>query len=67
MRLKHFIDLVQHFGDAQIGGFGYGGAELGPKPPKHILIVARPGRDIVQLLFKAGGKVIADIAPKIIF
>ena len=66
VRLEHLVDLLQHFGNAQIGGFGQGCGEIPPETRQHVLPVAVAGRDVVELVFQIGGEVVFQIFAEIV-
>ena len=66
MRGEDFVNLFKHFGDAQIGGFGQGGAEIAPETVQHVLVIGVTRADLIQLVFQIGGKVELDIFAKVI-
>ena len=66
VRLQHLVDLLEHLGDAQLGGLGDRGREIAPEPAQQLLVVRLAVRDPVQILFQIGGEVIIDVAPEVV-
>ena len=66
MWFQHLVDLFEHLGDAQIGGFGNRGREIAPELAQHFFIVGFAGADLIKLIFQIGCKIIADIFAEII-
>ena len=51
VRFQHLVDFVQHFADAQIGGFSNRCRKVAPEPFEQLFIVAFSGAYLVELIF----------------
>src|SRR5271166_6407872 len=56
------IEGSQHLADRQILGAVDRGGKIPPEVPQHLLPVDASARDVVELIFEVGGKVVLDVA-----
>ena len=64
MRRQKVVDLGQNLGNPQVRRLCNRRRKIAPEPRQNLFVIPLPGRDIIQLRLKVGGKVILDIAPE---
>ena len=67
VRAQHFVQRVEHLGDAQIADVGDGAVEVFPEVAHQLLPIEFAGGDFVELLFEVGGEIVFDIFAEEVF